>query len=213
MLLYYITDRRQFPGAEIAQRRRQLETLAEAAQAGVDYVQLRERDLTTRELENLAREAVVAVRAAGRATRLLLNSRVDVALACGADGVHLRSDDIHASDARAIAATRSGFVVGVSCHSVAEVQSAWSHGADFAVFAPVFEKDGRPGAGLPALRQACAAAPKFVIALGGVTTANAGECRAAGAVGVAGIRMFQEVDIAALARTLRRSENEIPKSG
>jgi len=101
-LLYYITDRTAFSGDERTRRRRLLEKIAEAARAGVDYIQLREKDLPTRDLEALAREAVQAVREAGKLapapcplpSALLINSRTDVALAVQADGVHLRSNDI-----------------------------------------------------------------------------------------------------------------------
>lgn len=102
MLLYYITDRQQFAGNEEARRKRLLAKIAEAARAGVDYIQLRERDLTTRELEELARAAIATVRSINPTTKLLINSRTDVALAVGADGVHLRSTDISAGHARAI---------------------------------------------------------------------------------------------------------------
>ena len=166
MLLYYITDRRQLPASEIGRRRCLIEKITEAARAGVDYVQLRERDLGGRELQELARAAVEAVRETGTATRLLINSRVDIALACGADGVHLRSGDLLASDARAVAASRANFTVAVSCHTVQEVQLAWSHGADFAVFAPVFEKEGRMGSGVEGLKAACSAVPRFVVEIG-----------------------------------------------
>src|SRR5580698_9588537 len=106
-LLYYITDRAQFPGDEHARRRALLAQIAEAARAGVDYIQLREKDLSTRELEHLARESVGMIRQVGTEnrellTRLLINSRTDVALAAGADGVHLRSEDISAAMARSI---------------------------------------------------------------------------------------------------------------
>src|SRR5258708_20186605 len=87
VLLYYITDRRQFPGNGEEQRQRLLAKIAECAAAGVDYIQLREKDLTTRELHRLAEEAIASIPADSR-TRLLINSRVDVALACGAHGVH-----------------------------------------------------------------------------------------------------------------------------
>src|SRR4051812_7119064 len=100
VLLYYITDRRQFPGTDAEQQRHLLGMVRAAAQAGVDFIQLRERDLPIRQLEDLARQAVAIVRSAGSATRLLINSRLDVALASAADGVHLRADDIHPSDAR-----------------------------------------------------------------------------------------------------------------
>ncbi len=105
MLLYYITDRTQFPGPEHRRRERLLQKIAEAARAGVDYVQLREKDLPARELESLARDAVRICRETGnvkRETKLLINSRSDIALATGSDGVHLPADDIPASDARAI---------------------------------------------------------------------------------------------------------------
>lgn len=194
MTLYYITDRRQLPGDEAARRRTLIDKIAAAAAAGVDLIQLRERDLSTRELEAVGREAVAAVRAAGGQTKLLINSRVDVALAIGADGVHLRSDDPSASDARMMAGVRSGFIVGVSCHAAAEVRAAWSHGANLVVFGPVFEKNGVRGTLVENLRIACAAAPGLVLALGGVTVENMRECLRAGAAGVAGIRLFQEAD-------------------
>lgn len=205
MILYYITDRRQFAGSEAERRRCVLETIGHAAHAGADYIQLRERDLGGRALEELARDAVSVVRESHSSSRLLVNSRIDVALAAGADGVHLRGDDPFASEARAIAAAHSGFVVGVSCHSVAEVKSAWAHGADFAVFGPVFEKKDRTVTLVEGLRLACTAAPGFVLALGGVTAENAGACIEAGAAGVAGIRFFQQAeDVQALVAKLKR---------
>jgi len=102
-LLYYITDRTAFAPDEPTRRRRLLEKIAEAARAGVDYIQLRERDLLARELELLAREVVHAVREAqSLTTSILINSRIDVAIAVGAEGVHLRSDDIAPQEVRAI---------------------------------------------------------------------------------------------------------------
>src|SRR5271165_869539 len=109
-LLYYITDRRGFPGDETSRRRRLLEKIAEAARAGVDYVQLREKDLSSREHESLAREAVRTMReSAQRGSQnrevrvaLLINSRTDLALAAQADGVHLRSDDISPHEVRTL---------------------------------------------------------------------------------------------------------------
>src|SRR5438445_11381707 len=100
-LLYYITDRSAFPGDELSRRRLLLEKIAEASRAGVDYIQLREKDLTARELELLAREAVCIVRELGQPrTGFLINSRTDIALATAADGVHLRADDISPQDVR-----------------------------------------------------------------------------------------------------------------
>jgi thiamine-phosphate pyrophosphorylase len=101
-LLYYVTDRSQSQGDEHARRSALLAKVAEAARAGVDYIQLREKDLSARELETLAREAVAVVRENSSSTRLLINSRTDVALAAGADGVHLRADDVAPHDVRQI---------------------------------------------------------------------------------------------------------------
>src|ERR1700724_1350794 len=101
-LLYYITGRSQFPGDEGARRRALLAKVAEAARAGIDYIQLREKDLSARELETLARQVVAAVRENSPSTRLLINSRTDVALAAGADGVHLRADDVEPHEVRRV---------------------------------------------------------------------------------------------------------------
>src|SRR5580704_16399491 len=92
----------QFAGDEASRRRALLEKIAEAARCGVDFVQLREKDLSGRELETLARDAARTVRENSSTTRLLINTRTDVAIACGADGVHLRSEDVSAGEARAV---------------------------------------------------------------------------------------------------------------
>lgn len=216
MILYYITDRHQFSGTAAEQNRCLLEKIAEAAQAEIDYIQLREKDLPSRKLEILAIQAAAILK--GRRTRLVINSRSDIALACGADGVHLTSNDISAGDVRALWMNSLTHppVIAVSCHSVAEVRMAESQGADFAVLAPIFGKGGSPGIGLDVLREACGqlrspehteSAPNArlfpVLALGGVTIENAAACIAAGAAGIAGIRIFQKNDIGELARQLR----------
>lgn len=205
MLLYYITDREQFRGDEAQPREQLLAKLAEAARAGVDYIQLREKDLSTRELEELVRAAVGIVRKSGTKTRLLINSRTDVAIALGADGVHLRSHDISPADVRRTwrsAGLTTQPVVVVSCHSEEEVKSAKAAGADWAVFGPVFGKGNRAGTGISALRAACAHGIP-VLALGGVTAVNARSCIEAGAAGVAGIRLFQQGDLPAAVTRLR----------
>jgi thiamine-phosphate pyrophosphorylase len=219
MIFYYITDRRQFPGSPAEQRARLLAKIAEASRAGVDLIQLREKDLPARDLEALAREAVRVIRenTGRKRTRLLINSRADVAIAAGADGVHLRGDDIAASEARVIF-SKAGVhkpVIGVSCHSVSEVRLAESNGADFAVFGPVFEKSGAPGQGIAGVRAACGKVPARgveaavpagqmpVLALGGVTPDNAAACLEAGAAGVAAIRLFQENEIASIIEDLK----------
>ena len=218
-LLYYITDRTQFPGDEPTRRRVLLAKIAEATCAGVDFIQLREKNLSTRDLEQLAHEAahiVQELRTQNRELRtcLLINSRTDVGLAASLDGVHLRSDDIPAFEARNVwtqALARSSQPaarspsIAVSCHTQAEVLRAQSQGADFAVFAPVFEKRERPGTeptGLAALREACQGNIP-VLALGGVNLDNAASCLQVGAAGIAAIRLFQENKIEDIVRTLR----------
>jgi thiamine-phosphate pyrophosphorylase len=210
-LLYYITDRSQFGGDERGRRLALLEKIAEATRAGIDYIQLREKDLSGRELEMLAREAVGVVRRNSSSTRLLINSRVDVALAAGADGVHLRADDVAPQEVAGIlsssaAAARAGhFTIAASCHSNDDVTRAESEAVDFVVFAPVFGKGGARQAsptGLVALREACQAKIP-VLALGGVTMKNAASCVDAGAAGIAGIRLFQENKIEDVVRALR----------
>ena len=185
-----------------------MEKIAEAAHCGVDSVQLREKDLPTRDLEALAREAVERIRASGGKTRLLINSRTDVALAAGADGVHLRSKDLSPEDVRKIWRAANGPrepIVAVSCHAEAEVAAAEKAGADFVVFGPLFEKKNDPEMGtmgLDLLRRVCRSSIP-VLALGGITAENAATCADAGAKGVAGIRLFQENDVATVVAKLR----------
>jgi len=214
VLLCYITDRTQFSGDEATRCGRLLDKIAEAARAGVDFIQLREKDLPSRELEDLAHAAVRVIREnSPLETRFLINSRTDVAIACSADGVHLRSHDIPPGEVRRILTENAGAracertfpVIGVSCHTVAEVVSAASEHASFAVFGPVFEKkDDREAhlAGMQALREACSQKIP-VLALGGITLENASSCVKAGAAGVAGIRIFQDNVMARVMEKLR----------
>jgi thiamine-phosphate pyrophosphorylase len=206
--LYYITDRRQFAGDAHEQEQRLLAKIAGCAAAGVEYIQLREKDLESRALETLALKAMAAL--GSSRTQLLINSRTDLALACGAHGVHLPAKDLAASEVRSIFARagKSEPVIGVSTHSAAEVASAESHGASFAVFGPVFEKSGSANrAGLEELRRIChrteaAQPPMPVWALGGITLENAEQCAAAGAAGIAAIRLFQQNDVDAIVKKL-----------
>jgi|SRR5215813_9419643 len=101
ILLCYISDRCQFPGTSAQQQLQLLEKIAECAAAGVDYIQLREKDMGARDLEALARKAVAAIPASSR-TSLLVNTRPDIALASRAHGVHLPAREISASEARVI---------------------------------------------------------------------------------------------------------------
>jgi len=219
-LLYYITDRNSFPGDESNRRHALLAKVAEAARARVDYIQLREKDLRTRDLEQLASAALSAIRDAQPRTEnreprtaLLINSRTDVALATAADGVHLPANSISIEETRRVwdlsggtdRPHRTRAAISLSCHRPDQVHEAALAGADLALFAPVFEKKDAPNrnpVGLDVLHQACQHhIPVF--ALGGVTLDNIGACLDAGAAGVAGIRLFQEHDIAEIVGRLR----------
>lgn len=197
MIRCYITDRRSLGGDEAERRTRLLACVERACAAGVDYVQLREKDLAVRDLEKLAAEVVRV--ASGRA-RVLVHARADIALAVEADGVHLPSGEsaLSASEVRTLWMKASSVapVIGVSCHTLAEVRSAEAQGADFAVFGPVFAKGGVAAeAGLRRLEAVCRReqALMAVLALGGVDETNTELCMRAGAAGVAGITMWQRV--------------------
>ncbi len=185
---YYITDRRTCPG-EL------LDCIESSARRGVDWIQVRERDLPVRGLLELARAAGARVRPFG--TRLLVNARLDVALAAGAHGVHLPADSPSVASLRRV--VPAGFLFAVSTHTIGEVVRAEREGADLAVFGPVYPTASKPGLdripGLDGLRAACAAVAMPVAALGGVTRGRAGACFRAGAAAVAGIGMYQDAGI------------------
>ena len=186
MLRYYITDRRAAGGTEAL-----LRAVARAAAESVEWIQVREKDLPARELCDLTRRIVELTRS--RNTQVLVNDRVDVALACGAHGAHLPGNSVAPQVLRSI--VPAGFRIGVSTHSAADVQAAEREGADFAVFGPVFATASKTGYGPPQgldrLREAVRGVRIPVLALGGISAANAPECVAAGAAGIAAISLFQ----------------------
>ncbi len=166
------------------------------AAAGVEFVQLREKTVDAGELLRLAGGMVRIFREYGGVTKLLVNGRVDVAVAAEADGVHLTSaaDELTAEQVRLVF---PGARVSASCHSLADVERARDAGMNLILFGPVFEKQVRgedvvEGVGLEALREACVAAGDVpVLALGGVSEQNARGCLTAGAKGIAGIRAWK----------------------
>ena len=218
-MLYAITDRRLYAGNEADSRARLVELAAIWAGNGVSYIQIREKDLSAREQVELTRAVIRAVQSvgnAGKSLRVLVNGRVDVALAAGADGVHLPSGPgaLTPEEVRRIFALTEGSrppVISVSCHTIEEVTVARQRSPDCILFAPVFEKTIRekhvqvgagedgggaaklPGTGLALLAQACRAGASVpVFALGGVTAENAVECVRVGATGIAAIRLLQK---------------------
>jgi thiamine-phosphate pyrophosphorylase len=127
------------------------------------------------------------------ATKILVNTRVDIALAAGAAGVHLPSGSPPPRYWRAI--TPPDFLIGVSCHTLEEVRAAEQDGADYTLFGPVFAPRSKsadlPPRGLDRLAEAARAVGIPVLALGGITRQNESECTSAGAAGVAAIALFQ----------------------
>jgi len=182
MIICLVTDRR---------RRSPIDQAGEAADAGVDLIQVRERDLDARELSDLAAAVVRATR--GSATKVVVNDRVDVALTCGAGGVHLRGDSIPAARVRALAPP--GFLIGSAVRDAREAAAA-APASDYLVAGTVFATASKPGMtaflGLDGLRAIAKASPIPVLAIGGMTVERAREVAAAGAGGLAAIGLFAE---------------------
>jgi thiamine-phosphate pyrophosphorylase len=194
-LVFYLTDRKSLSAASTADL---LEKISDALAAGCDFVQIREKDLSAKALLQIAGEAVSVARAA-ECVGVVVNDRLDVAIAAGADGVHLGESSLAASDVtRWCRAGRApaDFLVGVSCHSLQEVVAAEESGANYVFWGPVFDTPSKRSFGSPQglerLREACRVVRTPVVAIGGVNEKNAAECVKAGAAGIAAIRMFQE---------------------
>lgn len=173
-----MTDRHQVGDRDL------LTVVGQALQAGVRAVQLREKDLPTRDLYHLAGKVLAMTRAAGAA--LLVNDRVDVALALSADGVQLTRRSLPPREARDLLGADK--LIGVSCHSPAEVREAEEGGADFVVLGPIFETPSKAPFGPPLtteiVRQARAITSLPILAIGGINAVRIPEVMAAGADGV-----------------------------
>lgn len=201
MILCYVTDRHLLEERSSVNL---LHRIKNAAAAGIDWIQIREKDLTARELVVLARNAIAATRqfSAGRnlAPRLLINDRIDAALAAGAAGVHLSGASIPPREA--IRWLRAGnsppdFSVGISCHSLAEAKEAEDAGANYIFFGPIYETPSKvdfgPPQGIDKLSELCRSVRIPILAIGGLSEANARDCIRAGVAGIAAIRLFQEI--------------------
>jgi thiamine-phosphate pyrophosphorylase len=175
MLRYYVTDRRR--GDVFA-------SVRQAVEDGVDLIQIREKDLEARTLLTLVSKILEMTE--DTPTRVLVNDRLDVALASGADGLHLPSDGLPLAVVRGLIG-----LVGVSTHTLEEVRSADSGGADFIVFGPVFDTPGKAAVGLDRLREVTKVTRIPVLAIGGITNENTEQVIRAGAAGIAAIRLFQ----------------------
>lgn len=192
-----------------------LKTIESVAAAGVDWIQLREKDLCGGEWLALARSALKAVRQRAPHTRIFINDRVDVALAAGAGGVHISENGLSVSDARRLCERfekDSGkpldFLIGVSCHSLGSAIGAARDGADYIYFSPIFHTPSKafygPPQGVDRLGKICQAVQIPVIAIGGITLENVASCYAAGAAGAAAIRLFQDAaDLPPIIRSMR----------
>ena len=170
------------------------ERLTLAGQAGVDLLQIREPDLSAAELGALVRDVRTRLADAGAAAgaRIVVNERVDVALAAEADGVHLKADSIPTALVRRH--VPAGFLVGRSVHTVDEARAAEAAGADYLIFGTVFPSGSKPRghrtAGLDALAGVTQAVRVPVLAIGGISLNTVAAAAGAGAAGVAAIGLF-----------------------
>jgi thiamine-phosphate pyrophosphorylase len=207
-ILCYVTDRKGLAFANDDQVEVLLKRVTTAAAAGIDWIQIREKDLSGKRLSSLARAAVAQVKQInernGTRTRMIVNDRFDVALSEHTGGVHLGEQSLPVHDvckwlnAKPGPAERDKFLVGVSCHSVQDAVSAARDGADYIFFGPVFATPSKASFGAPQgvrrLEETCSAVAIPVLAIGGITLDNAGDCFAVGAAGIAAIRLFQNAE-------------------
>jgi thiamine-phosphate pyrophosphorylase len=208
-LLCYVTERRSLPARPDFTREAALvERIRDAAYAGVDWVQIREKDLDGKPLCDLVSASIAAIR--GSSVKVMVNDRLDVAWATGASGVHLGENAL--TVAEVVKAQRrfgtSEFLVGASCHSLEAARRAAQHGADYVFFGPVFATPSKAAFGAPQglerLAEVCRSISIPTLAIGGISAENAEACITAGAAGIAAIRLFQDSrDLSTLPSKLR----------
>lgn len=211
-ILCYVTDRRSLrvaPQANLFQAL--IEKIGQVAAAGVDWIQLREKDLSGKDSAALTHDALDQVSnqtpqenaAASVYARIVVNDRLDIALAERAGGVHLGENSLPPEEAKRLLLawppaekTSREFLIGVSCHSLEAAQSAASAGADYIFYGPVFATPSKVGYGSPQgldhLAEVSGAVSVPVLAIGGITLDNAASCISVGAAGIAAIRLFQD---------------------
>ncbi len=205
-----MTDRRSLAGAPALATELQLQKIEQAAKAGVDWIQIREKDLSGRQLAKLTEQAILR---AGAGSAVLVNDRVDVAIAAGASGVHLGEHSLPLMEVRELISQRLAgrkFLLGASVHSMEGAVEAEQAEADYVIFGPVYATPSKAGFGPPQgirrLREVCQRLTIPVLAIGGITLENAGDVMAAGAAGIAAIRLFQDSgNLDDLVRELRKS--------
>jgi len=215
-ILCYVTDRQALSKShQLGARGALLHKIQDAAAAGVDWIQIREKDLSGKECAALTTAAIE--RAAGPPTsrqgpiRILVNDRLDVALSQAAGGVHLGENSLPVEKARDLVNSRilsQDFLIGVSCHSAEAATATAKGGANYIFFGPIFATPSKAAYGAPQglarLAEVCRVVSLPVIAIGGITLDNAAHCLTAGASGIAAIRLFQEAqDLASLVKELR----------
>ena len=199
-LLYLITNRQAFrrkADSDQSACRLQIEAIRQAAAAGCQLIQIREKDLSAQDLAEFTRQAIAVAQPFG--AKVLVNDRLDVALATKADGVHLRVTSLPSAEVRRAAVEKGlkEFLIGVSTHSLAEAEAAERGGADFIVCGPVFDTPskrefGEP-LGLERFADICRTINLPVLALGGINLSNFGQPLQSGAAGIAAIGLFSDL--------------------
>jgi thiamine-phosphate pyrophosphorylase len=217
LILCYVTDRKGLAGEAGGQNNALVKRITAAAEAGIDWIQIREKDLSGKELSSLTHAAVAQTQQInkrdGKLTRIIVNDRLDAAYSECASGVHVGENSLPVQDVRKWLDKKPNsdgakFLVGVSCHSLKAAMVAVCDGADYIFFGPVFATPSKAAFGAPQglqrLAEVCNAVAIPVLAIGGITLENAGDCFAAGVAGIAAIRLFQDAnDPVALINHLR----------